>query len=173
MNLTEFRAAEPWCALHIGLPKNGCALGMMDLHRPSMEGFSGFPFHLEVQSISYPAPFHYWSFVATMVVPLRAIDLSLLAIPLAALNVPFASYDNDFIEPGYILSKDWSATTVIAQESIVQWADWLAIQGPWCKFVFCYCFTLQSDVKCVTAVTTSKPFPVPSNNPHDYLSWAP
>jgi len=108
-----------------------------------------------------------------MVVPLRAIVLSLLAIPSAALNVLFTSYDNDFIEPGYILGKDWNATTVVAQESIVQWADWLAIQGPWCKFVLCYYFTPQFDVECVTAVTTSKPFPAHSNNPHDYLSWAP
>jgi hypothetical protein len=62
-----------------------------------------------------------------MLVPLRTIVLSLLAIPtLADLNVPFASYDNDFIEPSYILSKNWNAKTIVAQESIVQWADWLA-----------------------------------------------
>jgi hypothetical protein len=45
------------------------------------------------------------------------------------------SYDNDFIEPSYILGKNWNATTTVAQESIVQWADWLAAQGPWCKFM--------------------------------------
>jgi hypothetical protein len=86
---------------------------------------------------------------------LRAIVLSLLALhSLADLNIGFTSYDNDFIEPSYILGKNWNATTVVAQESIVQWADWLAAQGPW-------------------SVTTSKSFLAPSNNTHDYLSWAP
>ena len=72
-----------------------------------------------------------------MMVPLCAIVLSFLVIPsLADLNVPFASYENDFIEPSYILGKKWNAETIVAQESIVQWADWLAAQGPWCKFMF-------------------------------------
>ncbi len=72
-----------------------------------------------------------------MIVPLRIIVLSLLSVPsLAAFNVPFVSYDNDFIEPSYILGKNWNATTTVAQESIIQWADWLAAQGPWCKFMF-------------------------------------
>jgi hypothetical protein len=85
---------------------------------------------------------------------LRAIVLSLLAVhSLADLNIGFTSYDNDFIEPSYILGKNWNATTVVAQESIVQWADLLAAQGPWS--------------------VTSKPFLAPSNNTHDYLSWAP
>ena len=71
-----------------------------------------------------------------MIVPLRIIVLSLLSVPsLAAFNVPFVSYDNDFIEPSYILGKNWNATTTVAQESIIQWADWLAAQGPWCKFM--------------------------------------
>jgi hypothetical protein len=72
-----------------------------------------------------------------MMVFLGAIVLSLLAIPsLAGLNVEYASYDNDFIEPSYILGKKWNETTVVAQESIVQWADWLAAQGPWCTFMY-------------------------------------
>lgn len=90
-----------------------------------------------------------------MVALLRAIVLSLLAAHSLAddLNIGFSSYDNDFLEPSYILGKNWNPTTVVAQESIVQWADWLAAQGPW-------------------SVTT-KPFLAPSNNTHDYLSWAP
>ncbi|KAI0301430.1 chondroitin AC/alginate lyase [Russula brevipes] len=70
------------------------------------------------------------------------------------LNVDFSSYDNDFIPPDYILAKKWNETTVVAQGSIIQWADYLAAQGPW-------------------SVTTSKPFLAPSNDTHDYLSWAP
>jgi hypothetical protein len=109
-----------------------------------------------------------------MMVPLCAIVLSFLVIPsFADLNVPFASYENDFIEPSYILGKKWNAETIVAQESIVQWADWLAAQGPWCNFMHNYYLTPQSDVECAAAVTTSKPFPAPSDDSHDYLSWAP
>ncbi|KAH8978621.1 chondroitin AC/alginate lyase [Lactarius akahatsu] len=86
---------------------------------------------------------------------LRAVVLSLFAVhSLADLNIGFSSYANDFIEPSYILGKNWNATTAVAQESIIQWADSLAAQGPW-------------------SVTTSKPFLAPSNNTHDYLSWSP
>jgi hypothetical protein len=64
---------------------------------------------------------------------LFAIVLALLAArSLADLNVAYISYYNDFIEPSYILGKNWSRTTVVAQQSIIQWADWLAAQGPWC-----------------------------------------
>ena len=78
---------------------------------------------------------------------LRAIVLSLLALhSLADLNIGFTSYDNDLIEPGYVLGKNWNATTVVAQESIVQWADQLAAQGPWCasiRFIYCLFFFLE------------------------------
>ena len=109
---------------------------------------------------------------------LRAIVLSFLAVRSLAddLSVGFSPYDNDFIEPSYILGKNWNATTVVAQESIVQWADLLAAQGPWCasiRFLF-----LFLEINCAfpslgLAITTSKAFLAPSNNTHDYLSWAP
>ncbi|KAI0265333.1 alginate lyase-domain-containing protein [Gloeopeniophorella convolvens] len=97
--------------------------------------------------------------LAVEMAPLRALVLSLLAaLPavrsLGSLNVGFSSYDNDFVDPSYVLNKNWTNTTVVAQESIVQWADFLAAQGPW-------------------SVVTSKPFLAPSNDSHDYLSWAP
>jgi hypothetical protein len=61
------------------------------------------------------------------------VVLSLLAFrTLADLNVAFTSYYNDFIEPNYVLGGNWSTTTVVARQSIIQWADWLAAQGPWC-----------------------------------------
>jgi len=89
-----------------------------------------------------------------MMVLLSAIVLSLFTVhSLADLNVDFSSYDNDFIPPDYILAKKWNETTVVAQGSIIQWADYLAAQGPWS--------------------VTSKPFLAPSNDTHDYLSWAP
>jgi hypothetical protein len=134
-----------------------------------------FPFNLAISILPFPSsPFHYHSFVTIMMVSLHAIVLSLLVIPsLAALNVSFASYDNDFIEPSYILGKKWNATTIVAQESIVQWADWLATQGPWCKFMPNHHFSPEPDVTYVAAVTTSKSVLAPSNDSHDYLSWAP
>jgi hypothetical protein len=71
-----------------------------------------------------------------MMVLFCSIILSLLAVPsLADLNVPFSTYDNDFVEPSYVLGKNWNKTTIVAQESIIQWADWLAAQGPWCTFM--------------------------------------
>jgi hypothetical protein len=67
---------------------------------------------------------------------LFAIVLSLLAVrSLSDLNVAYVSYCNDFINPSYILGKNWSATIVVAQQSIVQWADWLAAQGSWCTHI--------------------------------------
>ena len=66
---------------------------------------------------------------------LFVVVLFLLAVrSLADLNVAYTSYYNDFIEPSYVLGKNWSSTTVVAQQSIVQWADWLAAKGPWCTF---------------------------------------
>jgi hypothetical protein len=81
-----------------------------------------------------------------MMVFLCAMVLSFIVVPSLAdsnltsadLNVPFTSYDNDFIEPSYILGGNWNETTVVSQESIVQWANWLAEQGPWCMFFFRY-----------------------------------
>jgi hypothetical protein len=68
-----------------------------------------------------------------MMVLLSAIVLSLFTVrSLADLNVDFSSYDNDFIPPDYILAKKWNEITVVAQGSIIQWADYLAAQGPWC-----------------------------------------
>jgi hypothetical protein len=65
-----------------------------------------------------------------------AVVLGLLAVrSLADLNVAYITYYNDFIEPSYILGKNWSRTTVVAQQSIIQWADWLAAQGPWCAHI--------------------------------------
>ena len=111
---------------------------------------------------------------------LRAIVLSLLAVRSLADDDPdegFSPYDNDFIEPSYVLGKNWNATTIVAQESIVQWADWLASQAPWCPFIrfhFFWFFQNNSAFLAIClAVTTSKPFLAPSNDTHDYLSWAP
>ncbi|EJD51798.1 chondroitin AC/alginate lyase [Auricularia subglabra TFB-10046 SS5] len=67
----------------------------------------------------------------------------------------FLSYDNEFVPPSYTLSKPWEKdnNTLDAAQSIVTWADTLFTQGPWS--------------------VTYKPFPAPTGDKHDYMSWAP
>ncbi|KAI0782105.1 chondroitin AC/alginate lyase [Abortiporus biennis] len=65
----------------------------------------------------------------------------------------FYSYDNDFIDPQYILSKNWSTSTLQAQQTIIEWANEVSNMGPW---------TVMN--KSVTP---------PSGDKHDYMSWAP
>lgn len=54
-----------------------------------------------------------------------------------------------------MLSKPWTTNnaTLDAASTVVAYADVLATQGPWS--------------------VTQKPFTAPSNDTHDYLSWAP
>lgn len=75
-------------------------------------------------------------------------------IPVALCTVGFESYDNDFVDPKYVLSKpSFNPSTAGSQQTIVEWADELAAQGPW-------------SVMNKTVVP-------PSGNKHDYMSWAP
>lgn len=55
--------------------------------------------------------------------------LAIVPTTLAMFN--YTDYDNDFLDPSYILSKDFNLSTAAAQQSIVEWADFLAAQGPW------------------------------------------
>ncbi|KAF9001208.1 chondroitin AC/alginate lyase [Cyathus striatus] len=63
------------------------------------------------------------------------------------------SYANDFLDPAFIVSKEYGNNTLAAQETVVKWADTLAAQGPW-------------------SVMTKQGI-APSGDMHDYLSWAP
>ncbi|KAJ3476475.1 hypothetical protein NLI96_g11133 [Meripilus lineatus] len=65
----------------------------------------------------------------------------------------FYSYDNDFIPPQYFLSKNWSNTTLEAQQTILAWAEETAAKGPWSVM--------------------NKTITPPSGTKHDYMSWAP
>ncbi|TCD62512.1 hypothetical protein EIP91_006786 [Steccherinum ochraceum] len=65
----------------------------------------------------------------------------------------FYSYANDFVDPKFILAKNFSNTTVVAQQTILQWADEVAAKGPW--------------------AVTNKTITPPSGDKHDYMSWAP
>ena len=46
----------------------------------------------------------------------------------------FTSYANDFFDPSIVVQQ--SATNsmrVLAQETIIQWAEDISAQGPWCE----------------------------------------
>lgn len=77
--------------------------------------------------------------------------VSVLALAPAALG--FTDYANDFVDPGYVLLKDFNTSTAAAQASIVDWANDLAAQGPWSVM--------------------NKTILPPTGNKHDYLSWSP
>jgi len=86
---------------------------------------------------------------------LLTLVFSVLAITpsIYAQQFPYKDYDNDFLDPSYILAKDFNSSTAAAQQSVVEWADFLAAQGPWSVM--------------------NKTVTPPSGNMHDYLSWAP
>ncbi len=43
------------------------------------------------------------------------------------------SYANDFVDPNYIVLKQYPPNTSDAQATIVSWAQSLASEGPWCE----------------------------------------
>ncbi|KZP34707.1 chondroitin AC/alginate lyase [Athelia psychrophila] len=65
----------------------------------------------------------------------------------------YIDFDNDFVNPSYILGKHPNPFPIGAQATVIEYADFLAAQGPW-------------SVINKTALA-------PSGNIHDYLSWAP
>ncbi|KAF7304136.1 Chondroitin AC/alginate lyase [Mycena indigotica] len=81
-------------------------------------------------------------------------QLLIFSSPIWAAN-PFVQYANDFIDPGYIagLNGKYPASLKSAQNTIVAWAEELNSHGPWS--------------------VTFKPVVAPSNDKHDYMSWAP
>ena len=58
-----------------------------------------------------------------------ALLLVLGALPTAVHSL--TSYANDFVDPDYVVGKQFPANTVVAQRTIVQWADEYATLGPW------------------------------------------
>lgn len=54
-------------------------------------------------------------------------------VPAVFGQLGYKDYDNDFLDPAYVLGKDFNSSTAAAQQTIVQWADFLAAQGPWGK----------------------------------------
>jgi hypothetical protein len=65
---------------------------------------------------------------------LTTLVLSVLAVvPSINAVISYKDYDNDFLNPSYVLAKNFSSSTAAAQQTVVQWADYLAAQGPWCE----------------------------------------
>ncbi|KAG9030913.1 hypothetical protein FRB95_003423 [Tulasnella sp. JGI-2019a] len=81
---------------------------------------------------------------------LLTFGLVTVASPTAA---QFTSYISEFIRVNYTLDGNWNSSTSVAQETIVNAAQWFAAQGPWSVM--------------------NKTYLAPSNDSHDYLSWAP
>ncbi|KAF8909717.1 alginate lyase-domain-containing protein [Gymnopilus junonius] len=63
------------------------------------------------------------------------------------------AYANDWVDPDYILAKNFGPHTARSQAQIILWAHKLAIGGPWSVM--------------------NKTFTPPSGNNHDYMSLAP
>lgn len=62
------------------------------------------------------------------------LALSVVALAPAVLGqIGVTSYANDFVNPDYVLAKNFNTDTAGAQQTIVQWANTLAAQGPWSK----------------------------------------
>lgn len=59
---------------------------------------------------------------------------ALAVLPLGLMaSEAYIDFDNDFVDPSYILTKEFDLSTVGAQATVVEYADFLATQGPWCK----------------------------------------
>lgn len=83
----------------------------------------------------------------------RLTTLFLSVLMLAPAVLCIVSYDNDFVDPKYVISKSFNTSTAGSQQTIVEWADQLAAQGPWSVM--------------------NKTVDPPTGNKHDYMSWAP
>lgn len=80
-------------------------------------------------------------------------------------------YANVFISPAEILNNSYPNTD-LAKKTIFSWADVGAQSGPWSKScTACHQENLHTMRKIIAV--TKKPFPPPSGDNHDYMSWAP
>jgi hypothetical protein len=102
-----------------------------------------------IQSIKYPGETNdshalYTSLPVGSLKPemsTRVSALLLLVLVVAVAFIPLASaatyqhslfnYANVFVDPNYVLSKNYSHTTFYAQQTILRWADDSTAGGPW------------------------------------------
>lgn len=57
--------------------------------------------------------------------------LSFTVFSFTSLTHAYINYANDFINPNYVLSKNFDNTTIPSQQTILAWADQSADGGPW------------------------------------------
>ena len=70
--------------------------------------------------------------IPTLTKPTLACGVLLLVLGVLPTAVhSLTSYANDFVDPDYIVRKQFPTNTVIAQKTIVQWANQYATLGPW------------------------------------------
>ncbi|KAF9781242.1 chondroitin AC/alginate lyase [Thelephora terrestris] len=79
------------------------------------------------------------------------LSLILGALPTTVYSL--TSYANDFVDPNYILGRNFPANTAIAQKTILKWADQYAALGPWSVM--------------------NKTIVPPTGDKHTYMSWLP
>ncbi|KAF7358858.1 Chondroitin AC/alginate lyase [Mycena sanguinolenta] len=84
---------------------------------------------------------------------IRPLFLLLCVSGVAFATNPFVQYAVDFPDPTFVTTEQFGARFAGAEATIVAWADEMASHGPW--------------------TVTSKPVVAPSNDTHDYMSWAP
>ncbi|KAI0088278.1 chondroitin AC/alginate lyase [Irpex rosettiformis] len=77
---------------------------------------------------------------------------SVVALAASTYQHALANYANVFVDPNYVIGKNYSNTTFDAQQTILRWANDSAQGGPW-------------------SVTT-KQYLAPSGDKHDYTSFA-
>jgi hypothetical protein len=78
--------------------------------------------------------------------------------------------DNEFVDPSFLLANTSSPIAAGARQTIVEWADYLNTQGPWCKSApGSTRIALMFDLPAVMNKTVLPP----TGNKHDYMSWAP
>lgn len=60
---------------------------------------------------------------------------SVVGLAASTYNHSLANYANVFVNPKYVIAKNYSATTTYAQQTILRWADDSAQGGPWSKSI--------------------------------------
>lgn len=75
------------------------------------------------------------------------ILLAVIFITSAQDSPPFFDYDTFFVDPNYIVNREYPNTTWEAQKSIARWAEDLVQYGPWSAYIiFIQLFTTNQII---------------------------
>lgn len=79
---------------------------------------------------------------------------------------------NDFVDPSYILDKNFDSSTAGTQQSIIEWRiSWRPRSMVWVLSAHSVCVKIILTRYLLEAVINKTVTP-PTGNKHDYLSWA-